>query len=75
MSNAIREMIGWVLIVLALYIYRICFSYLNERFIVEAIVGGSLGTFVLRAGMQLLKVSIAARAIRSENAPTKELTS
>ncbi len=70
MSNVIREIIAWLLIAIALYVYRICFAYLDERFIVEAIVGGSLGTFVLRAGMQLLKVSIAARAIRAENNPS-----
>ena len=66
MGNIIREAIGWVLIAAALYIYSICFSYLNGRFIVEAIVGGTLGTFVLRAGMQLLKIAVAARAIRAE---------
>ena len=67
MGNVIREIIGWVLLAIALYVYRICFVYLDDRLIVEAIVGGALGTFVLRAGMQLLKVSVAARAIRADN--------
>jgi hypothetical protein len=62
----IREIIGWILLVVGLNLFRVCFGYLNSRQVVEAAVGAAIGFFVFRAGMQLIRVAVAARAVLAE---------
>lgn len=63
MGLLIRELAGWLLVVLGLEAFRNSFMYLNERQVVEAGVAAFIGVFVFRGGLQLLKVAVAARAL------------
>jgi hypothetical protein len=59
----IRELGGWVLIALGLFVFYCCFLMLNlpvPRFVATGpmIV---IGIFVFRGGIHLLKVAVAAR--------------
>lgn len=62
----IRELVGWGLLLLGLNIFRISFVELDERRVVEAAIAAFIGLIVFRAGMQLLKVAVAARALLAE---------
>lgn len=60
----IRELAGWILVALGLYIFYICFLALfveRPPFIVEVGVLAFIGFVVFRGGIHLLKVAVAAR--------------
>ena len=61
----LRELIGWVLLGIGLAAFAVVyFVFLLNRWILEAVVLGMIGFAVFRAGMHLLKVSMAARAAK-----------
>ena len=57
----IREVIGWVLLALALYIIRIAIDFVGNRQVLEAgiVMGGAL--LVMRCGMLLIRLNTVAR--------------
>ena len=61
MSFWFREVMGWLLVVLGLAIFALCFWLLSERLYVETAPVTVIGVFVFRGGVHLLKVSVAAR--------------
>jgi hypothetical protein len=59
-----RELAGWLLIGLGLFVFYICMVILlNQRgpHLVEAGPGAFIGFIIFRGGIQLLKVATAAR--------------
>ena len=64
MRFLMREIAGWLLLVIGLFILYSCFVMLaNERppRIIEAVPLTLIGVIVFRGGIQLLKVAVAAR--------------
>ena len=61
MSFWIREIVGWVLVLLGLGLFLVVYEYCERRWIFEAAIVGVVGIFVFRGGIHLLKVAIAAR--------------
>lgn len=59
----IREIMGWLLVLAGLYVFVICLAILlvPDAKIFEAMILCSLGIFVFRGGIHLLKVAVAAR--------------
>ena len=64
-----REVVGWLLCLLGLNVFRISFGYLEERQVVEAFVASLIGLFIFRGGMQLVKVAVAARSLSHHESP------
>lgn len=56
-----RELAGWVLVVLGLAIFALCFQFLTASAIVEAWPLVFVGVVIFRGGIHLLKVAVAAR--------------
>ncbi len=57
-----REVAGWLLVVLGLAIFYICFQFLLlQHYVVEAAELGVIGIITFRGGIHLLKVAVAAR--------------
>lgn len=69
----VREIAGWLLVLVALYMLRIGLVFLSDinspRIIESAIVMLS-GLGVMRCGVLLVRVSTAARLILDETRPT-----
>ena len=59
----VREIAGWLLVGLGLFIFYICFAILltAEPLILEAGPLTLIGIIVFRGGIHLLKVAVAAR--------------
>jgi uncharacterized membrane protein YesL len=59
----IRELAGWLLVGLGLFIFYQCYRLLMDREseFVQAVVMTVIGIFVFRGGIHLLKVAVAAR--------------
>jgi uncharacterized membrane protein len=59
----LRELAGWILIVLGLCVFYICLAMLIQPgpSIFEASILSVIGIFVFRGGIHLLKVAVAAR--------------
>ena len=56
-----REVVGWALVILGLFVFFWCFLLLIQHYILE---GGPLtliGVIIFRGGIHLLKVAVAAR--------------
>lgn len=61
----LRELLGWILVALGLYVFRLSIvDYFNRALTIEGIVTVVMGVFLFRGGLQIVKVSIAARAVR-----------
>jgi len=62
-----RELAGWLLILIGLYVFAVCLSSLATTpapgvfGLLEAPVLTIIGIFVFRGGIHLLKVAVAAR--------------
>ena len=62
-----RELIGWLLIAIGLYVFLLCLSSLatppkeGVYGILEAPILTIIGIFIFRGGIHLLKVAVAAR--------------
>ncbi len=57
----IRELAGWVLVLLGLVAFGVSFWMLKQHYWIEAGVPSLIGFFVFRGGIHLLKVAVAAR--------------
>jgi hypothetical protein len=59
----IREIMGWLLVLVGLLLFYICIAILlgPRGLISEAMILSMLGIFVFRGGIHLLKVAVAAR--------------
>jgi hypothetical protein len=57
----IRELAGWLLIALGLFIFYVCYVWLRSHNLVEAGPLSFIGFIVFRGGIHLLKVAVAAR--------------
>jgi hypothetical protein len=58
----IRELAGWFLVVLGLYLFLICVDRaLYARWVLEPVPIMIIGIVVFRGGIHLLKVAVAAR--------------
>ena len=58
-----REVMGWLLVLLGLYLFLVCLGLLLDPRpkIIEAPIVSVLGIVVFRGGIHLLKVAVAAR--------------
>ncbi len=59
----VREILGWLLVGLGLYVFLICFALLvrDRPLIIEAGPLTLIGIIIFRGGIHLLKVAAAAR--------------
>lgn len=62
MSYWIREIAGWVLVVIGLAVFVMVYNLLLGKRVVEAWPLAFVGFVVFRGGIHLLKVALAARA-------------
>ena len=63
----VREIAGWLLVLIALYLIRIALGYITDLAkpaLVEAGILVVAGIGVLRAGILLIRISTAARICR-----------
>ena len=65
----VREFIGWGFVAAAFYVFRYCFLYLNRGFVLEGAVYTAIAIMLFRGGLQLVKVAVAARAVRQPLVP------
>jgi len=56
-----REIAGWLLVALGLYLFFITFLLLTDKLVLEAGPLSVIGIVVFRGGIHLLKVAVAAR--------------
>jgi hypothetical protein len=70
----IREVAGWLLVALGLYVFYITFAVLLTPgpWLVESIYLTVIGVVVFRAGIHLLKVAVAARVCLHAEARLRE---
>jgi hypothetical protein len=61
MSFWLREVAGWLLVVLGLRMLYVCFELIQEQRIIEAGPLSIIGIIIFRGGIHLLKVAVAAR--------------
>lgn len=61
MSYWIREVAGWLLVLLGLAIFFVVYQFCRVQLIFEGFILAVVGIFVFRGGIHLLKVAIAAR--------------
>jgi hypothetical protein len=57
----LRELAGWLLVGLGVFVFLLVFAFLQQKGFVEAAVMTVVGVFVFRGGVHLLKVAVAAR--------------
>ena len=67
----IRELLGWVLMLLGLAFFWGCLSFVNTGQVVEASILAGVGIFVFRGGIHLMKVAVAARIYLKSKEDTK----
>jgi hypothetical protein len=70
----VRELAGWVLVLLGLFMFYVCFAVLltDGPWLAEAIFFTIIGVVVFRSGIHLLKVAVAARVCLQAQARLKE---
>ena len=61
MSYWIREVFGWLLVLLGLAIFFVVYVFCTSRMYFGGSILTVVGIFVFRGGIHLLKVAIAAR--------------
>jgi hypothetical protein len=64
-----REIAGWLLIAMAIFLVRIAVIFISERLIVEAGVLALMMMVLLKAGVLLIRISTAARISMSKHSP------
>jgi hypothetical protein len=69
-----RELMGWLLVLLGLAIFYICFAILinPDPSIFEAPILSVIGIVVFRGGIHLLKVAVAARMAMQTNTDARQ---
>jgi hypothetical protein len=74
-----REVAGWVLLVLGLFLFYRCYGMVtlpDRAYILEGWVLAFIGIFLFRGGLHLIKVAVAARICQESTepaAPTRPL--
>ena len=66
-----RELLGWVLMLIGLAFFWGCLTFVNSRQVVEASILAGVGVFVFRGGIHLMKVAVAARIYLESKDDTK----
>jgi|GEM_PF-5169443 len=66
----VREFIGWGFIVASLVIFWGSFTFLSRAYVIEGTVFAAVGMVLFRGGLQLVKVAVAARAVRRSVGPS-----
>jgi hypothetical protein len=56
-----RELAGWFLILLSLYLFFVCYDMLLAGQVISAPPLSIVGIIIFRGGIHLLKVAVAAR--------------
>jgi hypothetical protein len=56
-----RELAGWLLVGLGVFVFLLVFAFLQAKGFVEAAILAVVGVFIFRGGIHLLKVAVAAR--------------
>jgi hypothetical protein len=64
MMYFVREIIGWLLVVLGMLIFGVVYDFCERRWIFEAGILLVMGCFVFRGGIHLLKIAVAGRICR-----------
>jgi hypothetical protein len=59
-----REIAGWLLVLIGLWMFFECYDLIRARRVVEAGSFSIIGIVVFRGGIHLLKVGVAARICR-----------
>jgi len=62
-----REIVGWIIVVLGLIAFVLCYDFLRTRRIFEAAPCAFIGFILFRGGIHLLKVAVAARICQQGN--------
>lgn len=68
MSFWLREIVGWMLLVIGLYFFYLCIPILlTERpLLLQAVPFTFIGFIIFRGGIHMLKVAVAARIAMNE---------
>jgi hypothetical protein len=61
MNFWVREVAGWVMVVLGLAAFGLSIRLLTQHYWIEAGLPSLIGIFLFRGGIHLLKVAVAAR--------------
>jgi hypothetical protein len=72
MSYWVREIAGWLLVLIGLIIFWQAYQLLLSKRIFEAAPLTFVGFIVFRGGVHLLKVAVAAQAARNAAAPASK---
>ena len=67
----VREVAGWVLMVLGLWLFYQSYSFLVNRMIVQSGPTVLMGIVVFRGGIHMLKVAVAARVCQQAPAESR----
>src|SRR5215510_10750329 len=70
MSFWLREIFGWLLVLLGLCLFFACFAWILEKRVIEAGALTVIGIVIFRGGIHLLKVAVAARICREARSRT-----
>lgn len=69
----VRELAGWTLVVLGLFVFYVCFALLlTEHAILHAIFLTVMGVIIFRGGMHLIRIAVAGRVSREAQHLTSE---
>jgi hypothetical protein len=61
MTFWLREVAGWVLVLLGVAAFALSIRFLTQHYWIEAGLPSLIGFFLFRGGIHLLKVAVAAR--------------
>ena len=64
MNFWVREVAGWVLVLLGVAAFGLSIRFLTQHYWIEAGLPSLIGFFLFRGGIHLLKVAVAARVCR-----------
>jgi hypothetical protein len=71
----IREVVGWVLVALGLYVFKVAyFDLVTRGLLVQTVPVVFMGFIIFRGGIHLVKVAIAIRISREAIRETKKGT-
>lgn len=59
----VREIAGWVLVLVGLALFLYCLAFLGEGLVIEGGIVAGMGVVVFRGGIHLIRVAAAARVV------------
>jgi len=68
----LRELTGWLLVLLGLFVFYLCVVFLLRNQVFEVGPLTLIGIIIFRGGIHLLKVAVAARVCLHAQAEMKE---